>query len=37
LFDQILIDATLPDGRTVQQAIAEMLVQNETGMGRTVH
>lgn len=37
LFDQVLVAATLPDGRTVQQAIAEMLVEKETGMGRTVH
>lgn len=32
LMDQLLLQATLPDGRTAQQAIAEMLASNEAGM-----
>jgi tetratricopeptide (TPR) repeat protein len=36
-FDQILVQATLPDGRTVQQAVAEMLVKKETGIDKTIH
>jgi tetratricopeptide (TPR) repeat protein len=37
LFDRIMVETTLPDGRTAQQAVAEMLVRNETGMSGTVH
>lgn len=37
LMDHMLTRATLPDGRTVQSAIAEMLAQNAAGVGDRIH